>query len=145
MAGKSRRAQVTFGLNWDPDAFLVGEITSKVRDLQNGVHLVAEHEGAELWANIVDGRALDFRAFSEDGSELEVIQLIPPDKRQGRPTENELRPGRAIIPLEDDPDGGIDGGIDGGTDGGGGGINCAYICTAGGRPDGGSICWLQCW
>lgn len=98
-------------------------ISGKVKELANGVHLVAEDEGVELWVLIDQGKAIDFRALDADGSELGTIQLIEPSRHLGRPTHGELRPreekenpdpGPVIVVGRDDggpggggPDGGV--------------------------------------
>ena len=80
------------GLKWDLSEPL-GDISSTVRDSENGVRVVAEDDkGVRLWAEILNGKAIDFRAFGADGSELEIVIFIEPDARLDQPTETELRP-----------------------------------------------------
>jgi len=133
MEAYSSETQELFGLNWDPNAVLVGDITSKVRDSENGVHLVAEHKGVRLWAEILNGNAIDYRAFAEDGSELGIVEFIEPGVPAGNPPPDGGVPGDGGVP----DDGGVPGVPgDGGVPGvpgvpGYGGRKCHKVCIPG--------------
>jgi hypothetical protein len=79
------------GLKWDLSEAL-DDISSTVRDSENGVRVVAEDGGVKLWAEILNGKAIDYRAFREDGSEIGIVIFIEPDARLAQPTKTELRP-----------------------------------------------------
>jgi hypothetical protein len=145
MEAHSSNTQEIFGPDWDPTAadVLVGDITSTVRDSENGVRLVAEDKGVRLWAEILNGNAIDYRAFAEDGSELGIATFIEPDARLDQPTENELRPlrpdeGPAGNPPPDD---GVPG--DGGVPGVPGipQARCKWVCV---WAYGAQRCWRKC-
>lgn len=103
----------------------IGEVVAK---LGNGVHEVARDDRSVLWAEIADGRPVDFRGFDiESGREIGVVIFIEPDPQVGPPTRDNLRPpwkgetGEASAVLRARADGGV------------------YVCTANG--DGGYTCW----
>ena len=85
MEAHSSNAQEIFGPDWDPTAadVLVGDITSTVRDSENGRRLVAEDNGVQLWADILNGNAIDYHAFDVDGKELGIATFIEPDAPGG--------------------------------------------------------------
>ncbi len=97
----------------DPTAFLVGDLREEIRRRGSGVHRIAEERGVSLWAELINGQAVDFRAFDEHGEELGIIIFKEPDPHAGPPTNELLRP------VPDD----------------------AYVCAPLG--DGGMICWRQ--
>jgi hypothetical protein len=83
--------QQGFRFGIEPSAFRVGDITEAARRLEQGVHRIAEARGVSLWAEVVNGRAVDFRAFDEDGEELGIVHFIEPDRRAGPPSSELLR------------------------------------------------------
>jgi hypothetical protein len=116
-----------FTLAWAPSTgVVVGDITSKVHNSANGVNLVAEDQGVRLFADILNGNAIDYSAY-EDGSELGVVTFIepagnpPPDG--GVPAGNPPPPGVLAPP---------------GVLGVG---RCHYVCVS---VYGGYRCWRKC-
>lgn len=106
-------------------------IRDAVQKLGDGVHEVARDDDTSLWAKIVNGKTVDFRAFNlTDDREIGVVIFIEPSEALGPPTSEELRPPRT---SDDDTERNdlammmADGG--------------AYVCTANG--DGGYTCWKQ--
>ena len=116
MEAHSSNAQEIFGPDWDPTAadVLVGDITSTVRDSENGRRLVAEDNGVQLWADILNGNAIDYHAFDVDGKELGIATFIEPDA-----------PGGPGVP-----------GVPGVPQG-----RCHWVCVWG---YGGRHCWRKC-
>lgn len=121
-----------FGTDSDPDGYVVGGLAEPIYRLQNGVHLLAQAKGVHLWAKLLDGRPVDYRAFDEAGRELGIVKYYLPDDTAAEPKDGLLRPPPEEIPM---PGGGWPLDRDGGT-------VCAYVCAA--TSDGGRICWLEC-
>ena len=120
-----------FGTDPDPSESLAGELADTLQSLQNGVHRVAESNGVTFWAKLLNGSAIDYRAFDGEGRELAVVRYSPPDGEADRPRAGFLRPSKAVDILPGGPVRGNDGGT-----------VCAYVCAA--LSDGGRICWLEC-
>jgi hypothetical protein len=94
-----------------------------IRKLPDGVHEIVRDDQTSLWAAIVDGRAVDFRAFDvADNREIGIILFYEPDARLSPPTSDDLRPPRRRADAQARM-----------ADAG------AYVCTANG--DGGYTCW----
>jgi len=72
-----------FGGSFDPETALVGEITEATDGLSDdGLHEVAKHEKVTLWADIRDGRVVDYRAIdAASQQEVGVARFKPPPKR----------------------------------------------------------------
>ncbi len=121
----TERGQPKYRFGIEPSAFRVGSLTRKVKELGNGIHKVAEHEGVVLWTKIVDGRGVDFRAFDKNGRERGIVIYMQPDPRLGPPTAAELRPQKTeTVPFD------------------AGSQDCYWICTP--DADGGMTCWQLC-
>jgi hypothetical protein len=91
-----------------------------------GVRKVAEHDGIMLWAEIFDGRAVGYRAFDQNGTELPVLVIYVPLSRDRGPVEGMTLWSSAS---------------DGGTPSPRP-KPCPFVCAATG--DGGRICWPEC-
>jgi hypothetical protein len=106
-----------FGGSFDPETALVGEITEATDGVSDdGLHEVAKHEKVTLWADVRNGRVVDYRAVDvASQQEVGVARFKPPpkaSKSDGPVAQMQPRNG------------------------------CGYVCAALG--DGGYICWWQC-
>jgi hypothetical protein len=140
MEAQSSTTQEIFSLAWDPSApgIIVGDITREVRDCPNGINVVAEDEDYKLWADILNGEAVDYRAFRvKDGLEIGIVEFTEPGP---------LRPDEE--PAGNPPP---DGGVPAGNPppdvlGHLGGVpaanrKCHLVCVSG---YGGYRCWRKC-
>ena len=140
MAARISTTQEIFNdLNWDPSvSVVVGDITNAVLNSANGIHVVAEDEDVTLWADILNGEAVDYRAFRvKDGLEIGIVEFTEPGP---------LRPDEE--PAGNPPP---DGGVPAGNPppdvlGHLGGVpaanrKCHWVCVSG---YGGYRCWRKC-
>jgi hypothetical protein len=61
----------------DLSKYEVGDLTQMLAETGDEISEVGQHEQVSLWAEVVSGRPVDFRAFGEDEQELRVIRFGP--------------------------------------------------------------------
>ena len=124
-----------------PEQHSAGDLKVDPSRLRDGFNLIETHKtGMRLWANVLQGRAICWRA-TFGGKVLPTLTFFKPDPTSPPLPDPSGPPPGSVCPGG--PIGAGDGGTDGGT-GGGSSEDCSeWVCSE--TEDGGvKVCWRIC-